>query len=360
VSVAVRRAIPAVALLAVCAARVHAEPLYLAVDVPTTVAGATYRPHQIVRYEGGAYSIAAELPEEVGILALDRAQDGRWLFVPAHPVSLAGADFSPRDVVVTNGTSFTKAFDGAAAGLPEDVRIDALMPDGAGAWILSFDVPVTLGGTDFSRSDLVHFVDNQFTLLWNAALGGVPAYANVVGVGHSGPGFVVSFDVPVQMGSSEVLPGQIVRTDAESLGSFATAAAWPPGSQLRDFAVSAPLVVGAVPGGNEVAGVPLTVRKEAGGTMVLQWGAACGEGAVDYIVYRGSIGAWAATVPETCSTGGARVWSAPYPQASSFFLVVGRSDAAEGSYGLRSDGSPRPVSASACVPQETGSCSAAP
>jgi len=335
-----------------------ADPLFLGVDVPTTLGGVTFHPNQIVRYDAGAYSLALALPQELRILALDLADDGGWYVVPAAPVSVAGSDFTPRDVVKTNGVTFQRVLDGASAGVPSYARIDALLPDGTNKWVLSFDVPVKLGGVEYGRSDLVRY-DGAFSLAWDADAGGIPAYANVVGVGREAAGYVVSLDVPARVGGSEVLPGQIVHAGAESLTAVSAGPAWPRASQLRDFAFSLPpRLAGAVPDGTHVPGVPLQAAKLPGSTIALQWGAPCGDGAVDYAVYQGAFGAWATTTPAACSTGAARAWSGPLPAGNVFYLVVPRSGSSEGSYGVGSSGAERPASASACAPQETGSCSA--
>jgi hypothetical protein len=344
-------------LVSVAASSAGAATYHLAVDVPTTIGAATYAPHQIVRCDDGVYTLAVDLPPDMSVLALDRAADGRWLVVPAEPASLGGAEVTPRDVVATDGSTFERVLDGNAAGIPPYARIDAVLREASGAWVLSFDVPVRLDGAEYGRSDLVRY-DGTFRLAWNADAAGVPAYANTVGVGHDGAGFVVSFDVPTRLGSTDLLPGQLMRATAEALTAYASDPTWPASSQVRDFALAdaAPAPPGAVPDGLRVAGVPLTASKPAPGFIALAWGPSCADGGTDYAVYQGTIGDWANPLPATCSTAGASTWSAGIPDGAVFFLVAARGEFAEGSYGTASSGTERPASPAACVPQVLAAC----
>ncbi len=330
---------------------------HFAVDVPTTLEAETYLPNHIVRFEDGRYSVAARLPEGTEILALDRTSDGLWLLAPSHPATLGAAEYTPRDIVAFDGTSYRCWFDGAAAGIPPYARIDALFVDGFGKPILSFDVPVEIGGQEYGRSDLVAY-DGGFRLRWNARTAGVPPYANLVGAAESPSGeILVSFDVPVVTQSGEILPGSLVRWGATEPVAVLVEPAWPRGSQIRDFSFEvSPAVAGAVPDGAAVPGVPLTMAKGPSGLITLRWGAACGAATTDYAIYEGTLSSWSSHAARACSTGGALEASLAAAPGSAYFLVVPRSAAREGSYGQRSPGVERPQATAACLPRESGSC----
>jgi hypothetical protein len=211
---------------------------YLATDVPATLGASDYTTNQIVRSQNAAYVLERELAAGVGIAALHRRTDGVWLFSPSHPVSLGNVDYEPRDVVSFYGAGYSSYLDGSAEGIPEYARIDALLVDSSGAPVLSFDVPVDLGGTEYSPSDLVRFSGGAFSLYWDAQAAGVPAYANLVGADRDCLGtLVVTFDVPTDLGGIDYLPGQLVQWNGAGFNSYFTDPGWPAGVQLRDFSI---------------------------------------------------------------------------------------------------------------------------
>ncbi len=335
------RGLAALLLTSVAAA---ADVRQFAVDVPTTLPGGmVLLPRQIVQFDGSAYSIVAELPADVEIVALDRLADGRWLFAPQAPALLDGRWFGPRDVVVFDGEAYAVYFDGASAGVPSYAAIDAVAHDTNGTVLLSFDVPVALAGVEYGRSDLVRW-SGTFSLAWSGEAAGVPAYANLVGVDRSASGsFVFGFDTPVELAGGNA--------------TFESTTSWPTSTRVRDFVIEAsPPSPGSVPDGGLVPGLPLTAQKLAGAAIALTWAVACSAGGNDYEVYEGTIGAWSSHVPRACTTGGATILALTPIPAGAYYLVVPRGASTEGSYGLTSEGTQRPQSATACVPQRAGSC----
>ena len=113
---------------------------------------------------------------------------------------------------------------------------------------------------------------------------------------------------------------------------------------------------GAVPDGDAVPGVPLTVEHAAGGDIVLSWGASCSVDDTDYAIYEGPIGLFTSYLPNTCSTSGLTTYTVTPTIPSGFFLVVPIGDI-EGSHGTNSVGAERAPSTGACAPQLLGACS---
>ncbi len=337
-------------ILSAVSSRADAVTYYLVLDVPSTLGGADYTPDQVVRSDNAAYALATTLPGGIQLGAIHRRSNGLWLLAPAHAVNLGGTEFEPRDVFSYDGTSFAMFVDGSAVGVPDYARIDALFIDTTGDVILSFDVPVNLGGVEYSRSDLVRFSGGAFSLFWNAAAAGVPAYANVVGADKDSLGaLVVSFDVPTNMGGIEFLPGQLVRWNNPGFVSYFSDVTWPPSAQLRDFSfVPAP---GAVPDGGSFPGVPLTVSA-SGGQLSLSWGTSCARTETDYEIYEGTLGSYYSHTQKFCTTGGATTKAFPQPAGSTYYLVVPKNADREGSYGRTSGGTEIPQGASACLPQQ--------
>jgi hypothetical protein len=343
--------IPALCLAALlpAAAPTSAGTWYAATDVPAQLGGVPITGNVIAqRTAPGAWSQALTLPGGTRTSALHRLPDGTWLVVPADRVQLGGLWYGPRDVVRTDGSFFMKVFDGAAAGLPADARIDALYQ--GQRLILSFDVPVTIGTETFSRSDLVSHTPGGFGLYWDAEGAGVPAASNVVGADRAGDGrLVITFDIPTTLGNQTFLPGQLVAWNTAGFALYAAEPQWPASAQLRDFGLAPP--AGSVPaGGPGSPDVPLEVTR-LGSDLLLTWGAAsCSTSDTDYAVYMGIIGAWYSHEPAACSTGATQALLSD-PNRDVYFLVVPLNAVSEGSYGLDGQGVERPASALACRPQ---------
>lgn len=113
---------------------------------------------------------------------------------------------------------------------------------------------------------------------------------------------------------------------------------------------------GRVPDGAALPGVPLTVALEITGELTLRWGGSCQTGDDDYEVYEGAIGDFASHGLTTCSTAGAMAWTFVPSAGSSYYLVVPRNAAAEGSYGTDSSGAERPQASVACLTQTIATC----
>lgn len=325
---------------------------YLATDVPATLGRADYTPDQIARSDNASYAPELSIADPgFAFLAMHRRPDGLWLLVPARPSDEGGGtSIEARDVVLFDGVNPPSLyFIGAAAGVPDDARIDAVFLDETGALVLSFDVPVTLAGTTYGQSDLVRYSGGLFTLYFDAGAAGVPADGNIVGADRDSAGrLIVTFDVPTLAGGTTYPPGELVAWTGMGFTTYFADPAWPESAQLRDFAFVP--AAGAVPDGL-LPGVPLTVTK-TGSNLGLSWGSSCLGGDTDFEVYEGTIGSYYSHTSKVCTTGGATSISFPEPAGNVYYLVVPRNTLSEGSYGHKSDSSERPQGAAACLPQQ--------
>jgi hypothetical protein len=323
----------------------------LAVDVPTRLGGMDYTTNQIVRRTpASAYALEAALPSDVAISAIERrAFDGAWLFTPSDPWTIGAMTFLPRDVVSWNGTTFGLALLGAATGIPADARIDAISETPAGKLELSFDDVVRLGAADYGRSDLVQYSDGVgFALAWSGSLEGVPEYANLTGASRDAAGTrMLAFDVPVNLGGIEFLPGDLVRWTSPATFSLASHdSGWPQDSVPRDFT--------SIPA---VGTVGMLLLSKSTNQIILTWGSACGSSAsTDYEVYEGTIGSWYSHTARYCSTNSALTSSFAPPAGNWYYLVAARNGPAEGSYGTDSSHVEIPQASNACVPQQLALC----
>ncbi len=344
----------AAALLTSAAARAD-EAYYLAVDVPARLGGTDVNPNQVVRHWNGAYTAVATLDPSVTISAFALRGDGTVLFAPESPVTLGGVTYEPRDIVSCKAGTCTAFLAGAAVGIPAGTAIDALALDGGGNPVVSFDVPVTLGGTDYAPSDLVRFVNGAASLVWSGAAAGIPPGTNVTGFGTARSGnSIFAFDIPAQLGALAEQPGDLTTWNGNTNFSlFMRDAAWPADATLSGigFAPGA----GYVPDGKDIPGTQVKLKK-TGTQLTLTWGASCNPKDGDYAIYEGALGNFTSHVPNVCSTGGLTTATIAPLQKNAYYLVVARNAYAEGSPGFDSRGVQRPQGANACAPLAAGSC----
>lgn len=349
----------ATAVVALGAGSTSAATFYLGLDVPSRLGALDYTPNQVIRSDEAGYALALSLPVDVAVSALHRRSNGTWLFSPAHPVTLQGKVYVPRDIAAYDGASYSLFFDGRALGVPDGAAIDALLLDSDGNPVLSFDVPVMLAGRGYRPSDLVLWRNKAFSLFWNSTSAGVPLSSNVVGADRDAAGvLVLAFDVPTRLGGSDFVPGQRVQWNGGTgFSVFAREPGWPPATQGTDFALisSSSMGAGAVPDGRIVPGQELWLRW-AGDAITLSWGASCVSSDVDYVIYEGSLSAMYSHQPRLCSTGGATAATVTPSAGQRYFLVGSRNDLREGSLGNRSNGQFRPPSAAPCLPRQVQSC----
>jgi hypothetical protein len=113
---------------------------------------------------------------------------------------------------------------------------------------------------------------------------------------------------------------------------------------------------GAVPDGDNVPGVPLTLGKPGGGMLELSWSASCVGSDTDYEVYEGAIGGnFTSHTQVVCTTGGSTVTQIAPSIGDRYYLVVPHNGSVEGSYGRDVFGVERAASAAPCRAQSVGS-----
>jgi len=345
-----------VTMLLASATPSSATTYQFAIDVPATLGAADYVPGDVVRSAEGLYGLELPLGPVGALAALGRRADGRWLLVPAQPVSLSSGTADPRDVLLLDGASVSKLVDGQAAGIPEGVGLDAVFPDPAGDLVVSFDTPVELEGVAYAPSDLALWSAGHFTPYWSAGAAGVPAGSDVTGAALSNDGtLLLTFDVPTALSGLDSMPGTVVAFEqGTTFAPFVVDPLWPVSAHLTGFTI-APVGAGEVPDGGP-SEPPLTVNPAGGGDITLSWAASCAPTDLDYEVYEGTIGSYYSHTPRSCSTGGATTLTLTPAGASRYYLVVPRNLQREGSYGTDSAGVARPASPSACLIQQVAPC----
>lgn len=148
--------------------------------------GLTALTSQVTQYDPTTSAIAsgyAIVEDGLGINAFERIGTDERAFVVNRHFELPNGDLAdPRTIVVDNAGSFSIAFDGAAAGIPAGVKIDALFRDSGGQWIISTDIHVELDGTVYADGDLIGHDGTGFFLVASEAELGLETSADVTGI----------------------------------------------------------------------------------------------------------------------------------------------------------------------------------
>lgn len=173
-------------------------------------------------YEASSFSLHLSgsdlgIPDGVNIDAFGFFE-GDILFSVDIPISLNEVTYTERDVILYDGTNFSKLLDGPAIGIPEGARIDATTVLSDGTLILSLDIPVSLGGIDFKANDLIIYDGSSFDAYFSGSDNGIPYAANLDGVWVSPSGdILLSLDIPCSLDGLEVKDKDIIKW---SEGSF--------------------------------------------------------------------------------------------------------------------------------------------
>ena len=113
---------------------------------------------------------------------------------------------------------------------------------------------------------------------------------------------------------------------------------------------------GAVPDGNTTPGLQLTLTREPGGDLTLDWDDSCVLDDNDYEIYEGTIGDFTTHAQKACTTGGNTFGTISPALGDHYYLVVPHGGTTEGSYGRDSGDQPRPPSTAPCRPQAIEGC----
>lgn len=192
-----------------------------------------------------------------------------------------------------------------------------------------------------------------------ATAAGVPPGRNVIGVDTLGPDFILSFDVPTTLGATTYVPGQLVRWNGSTFSVFESLAGWPISSAVNG------LSLGGNPGvvSDTIRLAKTAVPQLDTSAVILTWPQSCSEGASDYGIYEGTLGSWYSHTRLDCGDNGTPLTEQVTPGAGNrYYLVVPRNTMAEGSYGEKQFGpSPtftqRPAGIVQCVaPQVVTPC----
>ena len=373
-----RKLLTALAVVATTIVVTRAAPIVIVPEVPTDDpggGGTTFLPADFIQFTGLIYTPfpILTIPGSPMVDAIERMdKPGNWLFSIESASDLGGAlvtPADPRDVIrVDSAAVYSLFFCGAAAGVPDGSDVDAVSLEGGdtGNLILSFDVPTDIGPATFEPADLVRFkrfgpACGDWALSApvlafdaSAAGAGVATSSNVIGADRIGGKLVLSFDVPTDLapslGPPTYVPGDLVAWDGVSYSMFLALPSWPIASLVNGL--TGPANPGRIPPTLLVDESTITP-----GDLTLTWSTSCSQGASDYGIYEGTVGAWYSHSLKDCIDGAPALTEEITPAAGNkYYLVVPQNGAEEGSYGIATAGE-RPVGGAVCIaPQSVTAC----
>ncbi len=156
------------------------------------------------------------LPVAADVDAYHSLPGGDALFSVDTTITLPSATASPSDVIRFSAGSYSVAFSGSTAGIPQGVNVDALTQRG-GDLIMSFDVTTVLGGITYQDEDLVHYDGAGFSMFIQGASAGIDGRLDVDGVHQLDNGnLLVSFDVSGTVGGVSFEGADVLEYDVSN------------------------------------------------------------------------------------------------------------------------------------------------
>ena len=224
------------AILTVAISSLSFAGIFLSPDIPITIGSDAFEERDVMYFKDSSFlpyisGSKLGIPKGVNIDAFGFSE-GKIIFSVDIPTTLDGVTYTERDLILYDGTNFSKLLDGSA--IPDGARIDAATVLSDGSIVFSLDIPVTLDGLSFKPNDLIRY-NGSFTLYFSGSDHNIPESANIDGVYVSPDGEILfSLDIPCSLNGLEVKDKDIVKW---SNGSFSlyfdgSSAGLPKGSDL--------------------------------------------------------------------------------------------------------------------------------
>lgn len=158
--------------------------IVFSVDIPTTLNGVAYTERDLILYDGSSFSrlldgAAIDIPHGARIDAATVLSDGSIVFSLDIPVSLEGIPFKAHDLIIYNGSSFDLYFSGSDNGIPENANIDGVWVSPEGDILFSLDIPCSLNGLEVKDKDIIKRSEGSFSLYFDGLSAGLPEGSDV-------------------------------------------------------------------------------------------------------------------------------------------------------------------------------------
>lgn len=192
-----------------------ADELAASPDVTVELSGTPVFDRAVAHDDG---SIATQdfggLPDGSDVGAYHVEPGGGVLFAVDVTVALPGGlVLTPRDVARLEGGVYTISFDGAAAGIPDGVRVDAVGRTSTGDLLLSFDTTVDVGGV-VDDEDLVSYDGLVFAAVLDGSALGLDPALDLDAVSDLGGGsYAISLDGSGSLGGVVFDDEDVLRVD---------------------------------------------------------------------------------------------------------------------------------------------------
>jgi predicted outer membrane repeat protein len=243
--------------VAPAAAQTPLSVLCVSPDITVALSSGTVTPQQVRCYSfpsGAAATSFAGIPPGVNVTGYFPLNATQTLLTIDNEAGLpidgvGGTVFvTPRDIALYNPPSgyFSSAlyFAGAANGIPDGTRIDAIGMDSSGDLLLSFDVAISIpksgGGMLTVRpADLVSYNGGIYTLVFDSTAAGIPDGMNLDGATMlPNLDLLMAFDVFGSIGGVDFTPTDVLEFNpgvSSWVLSFNGASSddWPDGSTLQ-------------------------------------------------------------------------------------------------------------------------------
>ncbi len=342
-----------------------------------TISTGLLLPWETKKHRAGTYGPGAELilddgaTSSIKIDGLHKLDNpGQWLFTMATASDLDGLlpELADRnDILRYDGASgFTKVFCGSTTTdpVPPRCNIDAvyLVGDDDSDIVVSFDqCGATIRGETYEAADLVQFTRSDPTdcngwsvagLVFDAS-GKIPSSTNVIGASRAGNQLILSLDVathvPTKAGSTQFIPGQLVRWDGTFFSLYENLPGWPQSTQVNALTLPSETCRGlddADPGDRIVDLCTRAWTSDSGGRFdSLEWRVEAG--ALAYNVYRSNLNGavFGCQTPEPFVDRQYVTPELPPSDSAFYYLVTVIDGMGEGSLGNASSGAERTNSA---------------
>lgn len=243
----------------------HAE-LFLSTDIPVIIGSASFEERDVIYYEPSGFTLhlsgsAIGIQKGVNIDAFGFSGSD-ILFSVDIPTTLEGLPYTERDLLLYNGSIFSKLLDGPAIGIPAGARVDAATVLSDRSIVFSLDIPVSLEGIPFKDHDLILYDGSSFDLYFSGSDNGIPEAANLDGVWVSASGEILfSLDIPCSLNGLEVKDKDIIKWSEGSLSLYfdGSSAGLPLGSNVDALSSGMEPCEGDFDGDGDVDGSDLAV-----------------------------------------------------------------------------------------------------
>ncbi len=264
------------AILIVGASSLSYAELFLSTDIPVSIGSDSFKERDILYYEPSSFSLYLSgstmgISKGVDIDAFGFS-DSNVIFSLETPATLDGVSYTERDLILYDGTNFSKLLDGSEIGIPNGACIDAATVLSDGSIAFSSDIPVSLGGIPFKALDLIRYDGSSFSLYFSGSNNGIPENANIDGVWVNPEGEILfSLDIPCSLNGLEVRDKDIIKW-SEGLFSLyldGLSAGLPEGSDMDALSAGIKPFKGDIDGDRDVDGSDLAMFATGGTGITL-------------------------------------------------------------------------------------------